>query len=82
MYFYFHSTKKKSELQIYLCSIFMQDHIVEELLLPPIITKVTGQTKAIFGDGIIQLLDTVIGHEICEELFNPMSSHVGMSMQG
>jgi len=59
-----------------------RDYIVDELVLPPIISKVTGQKKCPFGDGIIYTNDTVIGCETCEELFVPSSPHTNMALQG
>ena len=35
-----------------------------------------------FGDGVITTKDTVIGTEICEELFTGQSSHIAMSLDG
>ena len=34
------------------------------------------------GDAVLALQDTVIGYEICEELWNPLSSHIDMSLDG
>ena len=31
--------------------------------------------KVPFGDGVLATRDTVVGFEICEELWNPVSSH-------
>ncbi len=45
--------------------------IVEDHTLPEIIEKATGQTSVSFGDGVIETKDTVIGIELCEELFTP-----------
>ena len=46
------------------------------------ITDITGQTHVPFGDAVISLRDTVLGYEICEELWNPQSTHVDMAMDG
>ena len=46
------------------------------------ITEITGQTHVPFGDAVISLRDTVLGYEICEELWNPQSTHVDMAMDG
>jgi len=54
----------------------------EEYSLPRMITEVTGQTKVPIGDCVIALRDTVLGYEICEELWNPQSTHVDMAMDG
>ena len=46
------------------------------------ITDLSGQTTVPFGDGVIALQDTVLGFEICEELWNPQSSHIDMGLDG
>lgn len=46
------------------------------------ITAVTGQSVVPFGDAVISTKDTCIGFEICEELWNPQSSHIAMSLDG
>ena len=46
------------------------------------ITEVTGQTKVPMGDCVIALRDTVVGYEICEELWNPQATHVDMGLDG
>lgn len=55
---------------------------VEEHPLPSCISTVTGQRSVIFGDAVIATWDTCIGYEICEELWNPESPHVPMSLDG
>jgi len=55
---------------------------LEEFRLPRMITELTGQTTVPFGDGVISLHDTVLGYEICEELWNPQSSHIDMALDG
>ncbi len=65
---------------------------VDDYPLPQIITNITGQKYAPFGDAIIETLDTVIGVESCEELFTPnryplslldhKSPHIQMSLDG
>jgi len=55
---------------------------IEDYSLPRMITDVTGQTSVPFGDGVIALRDTVLGYEICEELWNPESSHIDMGLDG
>lgn len=42
----------------------------------------TGQTTVPFGDAVIATTDTCIGFEICEELWNPKSTHIDMSLSG
>ncbi|XP_059479810.1 glutamine-dependent NAD(+) synthetase isoform X2 [Neocloeon triangulifer] len=55
---------------------------VEEFYLPRMIRQVTGQETVLFGDAVISTRDTCIGFEICEELWNPMSSHIPMGLDG
>lgn len=55
---------------------------VEDYYLPHIVTKVAGQELVPFGDAVIATHDTCIGYEICEELWNPQSSHIPMSLDG
>lgn len=39
--------------------------------LPRSIREITGQVEVQFGDAVVSTLDTVIGVELCEELFTP-----------
>ncbi|KAG7571260.1 hypothetical protein FFLO_00772 [Filobasidium floriforme] len=55
---------------------------VEEHSLPRIIRDVTGQSLVPFGDGVVSTDDTVIGVELCEELFTPASPHTLMGLDG
>lgn len=50
--------------------------------MPRMISKVSGQTTVPFGDAVISTRDTCIGFEICEELWNPASSHIAMALDG
>ncbi|XP_059088521.1 glutamine-dependent NAD(+) synthetase-like [Tigriopus californicus] len=59
-----------------------QARTLEEFYLPRLIRDVTGQTRVPFGDGVLATVDTVIGYEICEELWNPASTHIGMALDG
>lgn len=43
----------------------------EEFILPEFIRDLTGQKSVVFGDAVLETLDTTIGYEICEELWNP-----------
>lgn len=61
---------------------WMKPGVVEELTLPPMIQKITGQKKVPFGDAVINTLDTCIGAETCEEVFTPQSPHIAMSLDG
>ncbi|KAI9023261.1 glutamine-dependent NAD synthetase with GAT domain-containing protein [Hyaloraphidium curvatum] len=55
---------------------------VEEHYLPRMIRAITGQETVPFGDGVISTVDTVVGTELCEELFTPSSPHIPMSLDG
>lgn len=55
---------------------------MEDYYLPRMISSVTGQKTVPFGDAVISTRDTCIGFEICEELWNPQSSHIPMSLDG
>lgn len=54
----------------------------EEFYLPRMLEAVTGQKTVAIGDAVISTLDTCIGSEICEELWNPASRHVEMCLDG
>ena len=54
----------------------------EDFFLPRIIREITGQDKVPIGDAVISTLDTCIGYEICEELWNIHSTHIDMSLDG
>lgn len=55
---------------------------MEDYFLPRMISQITGQTVVPFGDAVISTRDTCVGFEICEELWNPMSNHIPMSLDG
>uniref|UniRef100_A0A2R5L8C7 Glutamine-dependent NAD(+) synthetase n=1 Tax=Ornithodoros turicata TaxID=34597 RepID=A0A2R5L8C7_9ACAR len=55
---------------------------VEEYFLPRMIQEISGQRTVTFGDALISTLDTCIGFEICEELWNPSSTHVTQALDG
>ncbi|KAK0053547.1 glutamine-dependent NAD(+) synthetase [Biomphalaria pfeifferi] len=55
---------------------------VEDHFLPRMISDITGQRLVPFGDAVISTYDTCIGAEICEELWNPMSRHIEMALDG
>ncbi|KAM7299174.1 glutamine-dependent NAD(+) synthetase isoform X1 [Ixodes scapularis] len=55
---------------------------VEEYFLPRMIREVTNQRTVPFGDALISTNDTCIGYEICEELWNPCSTHVPQALDG
>lgn len=55
---------------------------VEDFYLPRMIHTYIGQTTVPFGDAVISTRDTCIGFEICEELWNPFSTHIPMCLDG
>ena len=71
-----------SILQFCRFTAWTKKRTTEEFYLPRIIQEITGQSKAPIGDAVLALQDTVIGYEICEELWNPESSHIDMSLDG
>ncbi|XP_065829561.1 glutamine-dependent NAD(+) synthetase-like isoform X2 [Oscarella lobularis] len=54
----------------------------EEYHLPRMIQEITGQRTVPFGDAVISTLDTCIGIEICQELFDTASRHAEMALDG
>jgi NAD+ synthase (glutamine-hydrolysing) len=42
----------------------------------------TGQETVPIGEGVLQLNDTCVGSETCEELFTPFSPNIEMSLDG
>ncbi|XP_015913289.1 glutamine-dependent NAD(+) synthetase [Parasteatoda tepidariorum] len=54
----------------------------EDFHLPRMIQDICGQQTVLIGDAVIATLDTCIGFEICEELWNPQSSHISQSFDG
>ena len=55
---------------------------IEDLHLPRLVREATGQDTVPIGDAVLATLDTVIGYEICEELWNPQSTHIDMGLDG
>lgn len=55
---------------------------VEEFYLPRIVAAATGQHTVPFGDAVVSTRETCIGYEICEELWNPKSTHIDLSLSG
>ncbi|XP_071445224.1 glutamine-dependent NAD(+) synthetase [Hetaerina americana] len=55
---------------------------VEDYYLPRMVSAETNQKVVPFGDAVIATLDTCIGYEICEELWNPKSTHIDMALDG
>nr|CAH0100316.1 unnamed protein product [Daphnia galeata] len=54
----------------------------EDYILPEFIRELTGQKSVVFGDAVLETLDTTIGFEICEELWNPSSTHISLGLDG
>ncbi|XP_075529791.1 NAD synthetase [Dermacentor variabilis] len=61
---------------------WQKPHRVEEFFLPRMISEITDQKVVPIGDALISTKDTCIGFEICEELWNPLSSHIMASLDG
>ena len=55
---------------------------LEDFYLPRMISAITHQSTVPIGDGVISTKDTCLGFEICEELWNPQSIHIPMSLDG
>ncbi|KAI8825625.1 uncharacterized protein EV422DRAFT_492150 [Fimicolochytrium jonesii] len=55
---------------------------VEDFYLPRLIQKITGQHTIPFGDAVVATRDTVLGTELCEELFTPDSPHIHQALDG
>jgi NAD+ synthase (glutamine-hydrolysing) len=54
----------------------------DDFPLPRMVRHATGQNSTPFGDCVVSTKDTVIGVELCEELFTPESPHIAMSLDG
>lgn len=61
---------------------WQKERQVEDYCLPRIVSVYTDQTVVPFGDAIISTVDTSIGFEICEELWNPHSTHIALAEDG
>ncbi|KAJ3316371.1 glutamine-dependent NAD(+) synthetase [Blyttiomyces sp. JEL0837] len=61
---------------------WMKPRYHEDFMLPEVIRKITDQKFVKFGDCVIATDDTVIGTELCEELFTPSSPHIQMALDG
>ena len=55
---------------------------LEELSLPPSIRELTGQDRVPIGIFAIEVADTVVGFETCEELFTPNAPNILFSLDG
>ncbi|KAK0555075.1 glutamine-dependent NAD(+) synthetase [Tilletia horrida] len=54
----------------------------DDFALPRMVRAITGQDLVPFGDAVLATIDTVIGVELCEELFTPNSPHISMGLDG
>ncbi|PWY98312.1 putative QNS1-glutamine-dependent NAD synthetase [Testicularia cyperi] len=52
------------------------------LTLPRVVAQVSGQQEVPFGDAVVKTRDTVLGVELCEELFTPNSPHISQGLDG
>ncbi|XKL66570.1 hypothetical protein PGB90_009990 [Kerria lacca] len=55
---------------------------IENYYLPRMIHEYTNQSVVPFGDGVLATMDTCIGFEICEELWNSQSTHISLGLDG
>ena len=55
---------------------------VEEFTLPRMIQAITGQISVPIGDGAVSTRDTVVGVELCEELFTADSANIYLGLNG
>uniref|UniRef100_A0A182U6G3 Glutamine-dependent NAD(+) synthetase n=1 Tax=Anopheles melas TaxID=34690 RepID=A0A182U6G3_9DIPT len=63
-------------------SPWTKERQTEEYQLPRFAAQALGQETVPIGDAVIATLDTCLGYEICEELWNPRSKHIDMSLAG
>ncbi|WFD29324.1 NAD(+) synthase (glutamine-hydrolyzing) [Malassezia sp. CBS 17886] len=54
----------------------------EMYTLPAAVRHATGQERVPFGDALVHTKDTVLGIELCEELFTPASPHISQTLGG
>ena len=54
----------------------------EQHILEPFMQKVTGTRSVLFGDAKLDMFDTVLGFETCEEMFTPDSPHIALALDG
>uniref|UniRef100_A0A182MPM7 Glutamine-dependent NAD(+) synthetase n=1 Tax=Anopheles culicifacies TaxID=139723 RepID=A0A182MPM7_9DIPT len=63
-------------------SPWTKERQTEDYQLPRFVALALGQDVVPIGDAVIATLDTCLGYEICEELWNPRSKHIDMSLAG
>ncbi|PKI85565.1 NAD(+) synthase (glutamine-hydrolyzing) [Malassezia vespertilionis] len=61
---------------------WLRPFVVEEHALPSYIRQVTGQESVPFGDALLAARDTILGVELCEELFMAASPHISAGLSG
>lgn len=50
--------------------------------LPRVVERICGQQEVSFGDAVVKTRDTLLGVELCEELFTPNSPHIRQGLDG
>ncbi|XP_053678702.1 glutamine-dependent NAD(+) synthetase [Anopheles nili] len=63
-------------------SPWTKERQTEDYQLPRFVALALNQETVPIGDAVIATLDTCLGYEICEELWNPRSKHIDMSLAG
>jgi NAD+ synthase (glutamine-hydrolysing) len=58
------------------------DHPLDEFVLPAFVGSKLGQRSCPFGVAILQLNDSSIASEMCEELWAPRSPHIDFALNG
>ncbi|CAI5936085.1 unnamed protein product [Closterium sp. NIES-65] len=57
--------------------------VVESVRLPAVVTAACeGQREVPIGDGVLDLLDSTLASETCEELFTPLAPHIQAALAG
>ncbi|GJD08652.1 Glutamine-dependent NAD(+) synthetase [Galdieria sulphuraria] len=56
--------------------------VLEQYKLPEVIVNITGQTTCPFGEAVIEVEDTSLAVETCEELFTVDSPHIKYVLNG
>lgn len=54
----------------------------DDHVLPRMVQQLSGQETVPFGDAVVATTDSVIGVELCEELFTPNGPHIAMGLDG
>ena len=71
-YFFLNNKSRYLRNLLYIFVTVLKLFNTEEHVLPEFIRELTGQKSVLFGDAVLETLDTTIGFEICEELWNPL----------